>query len=216
MSDSPAAARPDPTDEFLTRIQQYVRDAEIHMALAEGTISNTLHDSDFLFVVKMYAVLEPLLKEAVREHVRREFAVKSDTLIKEVGELGIDKLRKILVEFGALNEDLSNFLNALSQVRNRYAHHIVNAHLSVAEVCDKVAAEGNDGKLLEKLTGFNIPRDELTPEYMRASLFFRIAGVLERLVRMAKPPPPLPPLSGGLFGGTLFETPLPLRATSSQ
>ena len=36
-----------------------------------GTITDTLLESDFQFVVKMCAVIEPLLKEAVREHVRR-------------------------------------------------------------------------------------------------------------------------------------------------
>jgi hypothetical protein len=222
MSDTPAPT-PDNIDntEFLKRIQQYVQDAEAHMALADGTISSAMNDSDFLFVVKMCAVLEPLLKEAVREHVRRKmegllgFTTKSDTLIKEIGELGNDTLRKILVEIGAIDGGLSNFLYALFLVRHRYAHHIANAHLSVLEVCDKIADEGGDPKLLDKLVALEKPisRGELKPMALRAVMFFNIASVLQAAVHMVKPPPPLP--TGGLLGGTLFETPLPLRDAGS-
>lgn len=215
MSDTPAPDNIDGTD-FLKRIQQYVQEAEAHLALADGTISSTMKDSDFLFVVKMCAVLEPLLKEAVRGQVRRKMegvlglTTKSDTLIKEIGELGTDTLRKILVEFGAIDGEFSNFLNALFLVRHRYAHHIANAHLSVFEVCDKIADEGGDPKLLDKLAALGKPisRDELSPAALRAIMFFNIASVLRATVHMAKPPPPLP---GGLLGGTLFETPMPLR-----
>jgi hypothetical protein len=168
----------------------------------------------------MCAVLEPLIKEAVREHVKRGsfLAPKSDTLIKEIGELGTDRLKKILVEFDAIDERLSNFLHALFQVRHRYAHHIANAHLSVAQVCDKIAAEaGGDPKLIDKLATFDtpVPRDKLTPDNLRSIMFFKIALVLQATVSLAKPLPPLPRLSGGLFGGTLFETPLPLKTSSS-
>jgi hypothetical protein len=217
MENIDPAPSPDNTDgtEFLKRIDQYVRDAEKHMALADGTISGTFDDSDFLFVVKICAVLEPLLKEAVREHVRRSMArilnfdpTSSDTLIKEIGELGNDKLRKILVEFKAIDGGLSGFLDGLFQVRNRYAHHIGNAHLSILEVCDKVAAEGGDAKLIEKLVALGpISRDELEPERLRAIMFFNIASVLAAAVHLAKPPP-LP--SGVLFGSmplTLREQP---------
>jgi ribosome-associated translation inhibitor RaiA len=211
--------------EFNARISQYMTDAEVHLKLPSGTITGARDESDFLFVVKMCAVLEPLIKEAVREHVKRKMervsspVPKSDTLIKEIGELGSDRLRKILVEFDAIDERLSNFLHALFQVRHRYAHHIANAHLSVAEVCDKIAAEkGGDPKLIDKLATFDtpVPRDELTPDNLRSIMFFKIALVLQATVSLAKPLPPLPRLSGGLFGGTLFETPLPLKTSSTS
>jgi hypothetical protein len=219
MPDTPAPYPNKDDIEFLKQIQQYVRDAEAHMALADGTISSTLGDSDFLFVVKMCAVLEPLLKETAREYVRRKLEgiialpTKSDTLIKEVGELGIDKLRKILVEVGAFDEARSNFLNALFQVRHRYAHHIANAHLSVFEVCNKIANEGSDPKLLDKLLVVEqtVSNDELKPAALRAVLFFNIALVLQAALHIVKPPPPPP---GGLLGGTLFETPLALRRST--
>ena len=68
---SPDDATPDEPDDFKAHIQQYVKDAEVHLEFPPGTITNTLLESDFQFVVKMCAVIEPLLNEAVREHVRR-------------------------------------------------------------------------------------------------------------------------------------------------
>ena len=205
---------------FVELIEQYVRDAEAHMKLPDGTISNAWEDSDFLYVVKMCAVLEPLLKEAVREHVKRNMEGlssfryrSSDTLIKEIGDLNVDKLRKILVELGSISQVLSDFLYALFQVRHRYAHHIANAHLTVPEVCDKIAESGGDATLLDKLLDIDKPvkGDELK-YLLRAILGVKIGLVLQAALHLAKPPPPLPTFLGsGLLGGSLFETPLALK-----
>jgi hypothetical protein len=53
--------------EFVERMGQYVRDAESHMELPDGTISNAWRDTDFLYVVKMCAVLEPLERSATTQ-----------------------------------------------------------------------------------------------------------------------------------------------------
>jgi hypothetical protein len=198
MSDMSRAA-----EDFHKRIQQYVRDAEAHMNVPTGTISGTLNDSDFLFVVKMCAVIEPLLREVVREHVKRSvergnFAKEpvSGTLLEVVGALHHDRLRKIVEELGVIGEARSKFIHALFEVRHRYAHHISNAHLTVSEVCDKIAAETGDKKLLDKLTGAR-PTALLTPALVRFSMFYNVALFLQIAVHMAKPPPSP---SGGLLG----------------
>ena len=46
------------------------------------------------------------------------------------------------MEFGAIDDRISNFVYALFEVRHRYAHHIANAHLTVKEICEKISAEG--------------------------------------------------------------------------
>jgi hypothetical protein len=202
----------DPTpDDFNARIQKYVQDAEAHMDLAPGTISNTGLESDFLFVVKMCAVIEPLLREAVREHVRRvlKFArvmtAESETLLKSIGDLSPAELRKILVEFGAIDATISNFVKALFLVRHRYAHHIANAHLSVKQICEKISAEGGDKHLLNKLTGLDQSKEigPIVAAFLRPIMFHNVASFLRAAVHLAKPPPALP---GGLLGA-LFNKP---------
>lgn len=135
--------------EFHRRIESYVGDVEAHLKLPAGTVGflGTSRDSDFVFVLKMCGVIEPLVKEAVRESVRQAIehpktaTSGSEALMKAINDLGIERLRTILFEFGAIAERDSSFVQALFSLRNRYAHHIANAVLSVREVCEKIAAD---------------------------------------------------------------------------
>jgi hypothetical protein len=200
----------DEPKEFHARIEKYVRDAEAHLKLPADAIGNTWFESDFGFVVKMCAVIEPLLKEAVREQVRRAIEHPkvsmggSEALLKALGDFGPDRLRVILMEFGAIDSKTSNFIQALLQVRHRYAHHISNAHLTVKEICDKIAAEpGGDRHLLNKLTGLDRPVEaySVTPSFitglLRSMMFYNVAWFLRAAVHVASPPP-VP--SGGILG----------------
>jgi hypothetical protein len=176
---------------FQTRIEKYISDAEAHLKLPAGTIGNTIHENDFLFVVKMCAVVEPLLKEAVREQVRRGIKPLggSDTLLKTIGDLGLDRLRAIFLDFGAIDEMTNDFLYALFQVRNRYAHHIVNGHLSIQEICEKIAGEPNsDRRLLSKIVGAG--DDPVATDKIKLIIFYQVAFFLSVAVHMAKPPAP--------------------------
>ena len=47
----------------------------------------------------------------------------------------------------------SEFVDAIAQIRNRYAHHLKNMALPVLAVADKIASEGGDKKLPVKLAG---------------------------------------------------------------
>jgi hypothetical protein len=59
--------------EFHRRIETYVADVETHLKLPAGTVGflGTSRDSDFVFVLKMCGVIEPLVKEAGRESIPR-------------------------------------------------------------------------------------------------------------------------------------------------
>jgi hypothetical protein len=128
--------------EFHRRIETYVTDVETHLNLPPGTVGflGASRDSDFVFVLKMCGVIEPLIKEAVRESVRQAIehpetiTSGSEALMKAINDLGIDRLRAILFEFGTIDAKDSSFVQALFSIRNRYAHHIANAVLSVREV----------------------------------------------------------------------------------
>src|SRR5262249_55109626 len=169
--------------EFHRRIETYVGDVEAHLNLPAGTVGflGTSRDSDFVFVLKMCGVIEPLVKEAVRESIRRAIehpktvTSGSEALMKAINDLGIDRLRTILFEFGAIDGRDSSFIQALFSIRNRYAHHIANAALSVREVCDKIAAEPNgDRQLLRKLLGWDSEKDPPTDfvDHVRFLMFY--------------------------------------------
>ncbi len=189
--------------ELQERIEKYVRDAERHLNLPPDAIGNIWYESDYGFVLKMCGVIEPLLKEAVREHVRRAMehpkvaTSGSEALLKAIGDLGVDRLRTIVTEFGAINAKISDFIYALFQVRNRYAHHIANAHLTVNEICEKIAAEpGGERQLLSKLSEPLV--DAATnPSVLRLVMFYSVARFLADALHLAKPPP-VP--TGGILG----------------
>ena len=83
--------------EFHQRIEKYIKDAETYLKLPADAIGNTWFESDFGFVLKMCGVIEPLLKEAVRERVRSAIehpkvaTSGSDALLKAIGDLGVDR-----------------------------------------------------------------------------------------------------------------------------
>jgi hypothetical protein len=95
------------------------------MYLPPNTIASIVDDNDFLFVVKMCAVIEPLLRQAVRERVQSFLAflpvtaIKSETLLKEICDLRVDKLRQIVRDYDAINDKGSDFIDALFKIRNR-------------------------------------------------------------------------------------------------
>ena len=194
------------SEQFHKDIEQYIADAETHMQLPPSTIGNAWFDNDFVFVLKMCGVIEPLLKEAVREHIRKaveypKVAIEgTDGLLKAITDLGIDRLRNLLRGFGVIHDTTNDFLSALFQVRNRYAHHIANAHLTVKDVCEKVAAEPNgDKRLVAKLAGFHNDHEAKT---LRLLMFYHTAFFLRAAVYVVRPPP-LP--SDGILSQFLRE-----------
>jgi hypothetical protein len=189
--------------EFHRRIETYVGDVEAHLKLPDGTVGflGSSRDSDFVFVLKMCGVIEPLLKEAVRESIRRAIehpktaTSRSEALMKAVDDLGTDRLRTILFEFGTIDGKDSSFVQALFSIRNRYAHHIANAVLSVRDLCDKIAAEPNgDRQLLRKLLCWDAKNDPSTDfvAHVRAFMFYNAIFLLWTMLHIAKPPPAPP------------------------
>jgi len=196
--------------EFHRRIETYVADVEAHLKLPAGTVGflGTSRDSDFVFVLKLCGVIEPLAKEAVRESIRRAIehpktaTAGSEALMKAINDLGIDRLRTILFEFGAIDGKDSSFVQALFSVRNRYAHHIANAVLSVREVCEKIAAEPNgDRQLLKKLLCWDARNDPPTDfvDHLRVFMFYNVIFLLRSTLHIAKPLPVPPGVLGALF-----------------
>jgi hypothetical protein len=189
--------------EFHRRIETYVADVEAHLKLPDGTVGflGSSRDSDFVFVLKMCGVIEPLLKEAVRESSRRAIEYSktassgSEALMRAINDLGIDRLRTILFEFGTIDEKDSSFVQALFSIRNRYAHHIANAALTVRDLCGKIAAEPNgDRQLLRKLLCWDAKNDPSADfiAHVRAFMFYNAVGLLWTILHIAKPRPAPP------------------------
>jgi hypothetical protein len=186
--------------EFHSRIEAYVAEIEKHLNVPAGTVGGTYNDTDFVFVLKMCGIIEPLVKEAIRENIRgaiehpKTATSGSDALMKAINDLGIDRLRIILYEFGAINERDRSFIQALFDIRNRYAHHIRNAALSIREVCEKIAAEpSGDSRLMTKLLGWQENREPPTEfvDHIRVLMFYNAILMVRDVLKFAKPPPTL-------------------------
>ena len=198
--------------EFHRCIETYVAGVEAHLKLPAGTVGFLgTRDSDFVFVLKMCGVIEPLVKEAVRESIRKAIehpktaTSGSEALMKAINDLGVDRLRIILFEFGAIDEIHSRFVQALFAVRNRYAHHIANAVLSVREVCEKIAGEpGGDRQLLKKLIGHPLEKDPANEliDHVRSIMFYNAVFFFRDALHIVTP---LPAPPGGILAQLLLQ-----------
>jgi hypothetical protein len=98
--------------QFHQRIESYVGDVEAHLRLPAGTVGflGTSRDSDFVFVLKTCGVIEPLVREAVRESIRRAIehpktAISgSEALMKAINDLGIDLFELFFLSLARLIE----------------------------------------------------------------------------------------------------------------
>src|SRR5258708_9282218 len=192
-------------------MRRHIGDAEKFLNVPHGTIATTISDPDFVFVLKICGVIEPILRKAVQENVRKAIehpktaTSGSESLIKDIGDLGISRLCKILYEFGALDAKTHLFISALFDIRNRYAHNIINAPLSVAELCHRIGEEcGGDKQLLRKLIGWDAARDPPVEfiDHLRILMFFNIAVFLRDAVQFVNPPPLL---TSGLLSQAFSE-----------
>jgi hypothetical protein len=196
-------------NEFHARIERYVQNAEKHLRVPAGTIGSTVQDTDFVKIIKMCGAVEPLLRDAVRYAVRKAIdhpkvaTSGSEILIKSVGDLPVDRLRKILLEFGTIDERTSDFVEALFTIRHRYAHHISNSLLSILQVCEKIGSEPNgDRRLVAKVAGQEAPPESAARMFLGVLVFYNFSFFLQQVLHLLDPPPSPP---GGLLGSVLEQ-----------
>jgi hypothetical protein len=93
-------------EEFHRRIESQVHGAEDHLKIPHGSIWAVTSDNDFVCILKTYGIVEPLLKEMIREHLKTS---GSDAMTRAVVSLPMDQLRTIALELNIITHPISRF-----------------------------------------------------------------------------------------------------------
>jgi hypothetical protein len=197
--------------EFIARINQSVTEAEQHLEVPPSTISSIPYDPDFIATVKAYAVVEPMLNELIAKQMtgpdvpgittpgRDEIYASFVVSLNMSGRAG--KLR-LAEELGLLINERVVFIEALSRVRNRYAHNVKNMHRSLVEILTE--EQQHNKQIVKNLTGFDLSLSSSDDQtFLKLFMYYRLADYLADALQILRPPPP----SGGLLGALFTEPP---------
>ena len=111
------------------------------------------------------------------------------------GRTGKLKLAKGL---NLIAQDRVDFIDAVTRVRNRYAHNVKNMHRSLADIVTE--EQRNNGRIVEHLTGINLAEGPPSNVLLKSLMYYRLADYLSEALHTLRPPP-LPQSMGGILGG---------------
>jgi hypothetical protein len=205
-------------NNYLARLNESVVAAEQHLGVPTGTISSIPNDPDFIATVKMYAVIEPFLNDLIASwqsqtphfvgglggipspsfdlgQTARENFRAFVTALNIGGRTGKLKLAKGL---GLIAQDRVDFIDAVTQVRNRYGHNVKNMHRSLTDVVTEL--QRGNGQIVAHLTGINLAGGPPSSQVLKSFMYYQLADYLSDALHTLRPPP-LPQSMGGIFGG---------------
>src|SRR5262245_46577089 len=131
--------------KYLAEVKESAEAAEQHLFVPPGTITSIPDESDFIATVKTYAVIEPILNDLI---VARA-PISPQELVMGFGQSASENFRSFVTPLnmsgrsgklrlaealGLLPDRQIEFIEAVTRVRNRYAHNVKNMHKSLAEI----------------------------------------------------------------------------------
>lgn len=199
-------------DQFVDQIVDGLRAGEKRLGLPAGTLIKMASEDDYLLVIKMIATIEPAINELIAKGMSRPIGLGGDPASKFAGVVEFStKLplngRSSKIEFaealGVLRTSDKKFIDALSQIRNRYAHNIRNASRTFLDMVSE--AERNDKSITTKL--FRVPMSTSNWENGGMKLFLMSSFSTFLQNAEAEHEPLRGPMTGVLAG--LLNHPIP-------
>jgi len=200
---------------YLAQVNESIVAAEQHLEVPAGTISSIPTDPDFIAIVKMYAVVEPILNDLIASRPPKgvfPWLLPSQsesenfrTFVTALNMEGRAGKLKLAEGMGLLTEERIAFVRAVARVRNRYAHNVKNMHRSLTDIVTE--EQQTNGRIVEYLTGTKLP---LHPDLLKPFMYYRLADYLSDVLQTLRPPPPI---EGGLLG--MLDAPPPTIADRS-
>jgi hypothetical protein len=200
---------------YLDQVTKSVLAAEEHLEVPAGTISSIPNDPDFIAAVKTYAVVEPILNDLIASTQKGSYPYEALSLfsierhenfkafVTALNIRGPAGKLKLAEGMGLLRDYHIEFIEAVTRVRNRYAHNVKNMHKSLTEILTE--EQPNHGRIIAHLTGIQktLPLPSgLDNDILKWLMYHRLADYLADALQTLRPPP-LP--EGGILGG-LFAT----------
>jgi hypothetical protein len=189
--------------EYLAQVENSVNDAERHLEVPAGTISSIPAEPDFIAVVKTQAVIEPILTDVIVEAAKQSSNENYRAFVTTLNMSGGPGKLRLAEVLGVLDDGTFKFIDAVTAVRNRYAHNVKNMHLSLSDILAKL--QPNHGRIVENLTGSTTPpTDNVTLKWL---MYWRLADYLADALKTLRPPPPPSPYDS--FLRLLLKSPPP-------
>lgn len=205
---------------YRARIDEEVATAEQHLGVSAGTIAGIQSEPDYLFIVKIYATLEPILNQLLAgrlafgrkitalplllggDIVDGSTAATDEELLEMVAAMPLEgrsgKLG-LCAALGCLNPRQRRYISALARVRNRFAHNIRNMSLTLRDIAQKMyPVEGERKKLLLDLMGWQGDTEHIDIIFAltgKEFIYTNMANLLADALHIMKPPP-----FTGMFG----------------
>jgi hypothetical protein len=147
------------------------------LKLPKGTLQDLKDEQDYVMIIKIIATVEPVINELIElgmsqphgglggKKTKDMFAGLSALLTDHRINLnGRPSKIDIAQSLNVISSEDRNFIEALSKIRNRYAHNIRNVTRDVKDMCADFCR--TDAKFYEKLlrvdtTSLDIPNDAL-------------------------------------------------------
>jgi hypothetical protein len=191
--------------DYQAGINKSIADAERYLEVPPGSIASIPNDPDFLATVKTCAVIEPILNDIISDFPRPILGLGPSPEQKEnfrtfVTALNLSAKINLAKGLGLITPSQALFADALSKVRNRYAHNLKNMHRSLAEILAEVRPK--HGTIVKNLTGLpddtSLPLDHFaSAEFVKVMMYHRLADYLADALHTLRPPPAP---EGGIFG----------------
>jgi hypothetical protein len=203
--------------EFQAQVDKSVDQAERHLQVPAGTISSIQGDPDFIATLKTYAVIESILNDLIGQRPpffgmpAPELEDKYRSFVAALSMEGRAGKLALAEGLGLLAPNEIDFVRAVTQVRNRYAHNVKNMHRSLAEILLEV--QQKHGTIVQNLTGITLPLAGSSAFLLKLGMYFRLASYLAKALHTLRPPPP--PAGRGLLDA-LFTLPPSLNATDAE
>ena len=204
-------------DKYLARVKESAEAAERHLEVPAGTITSIPNEPDFIATVKTYAVIEPLLNDLIAKGTPQT-PYGSTLRLMSIGQSVNENFRTFVTALnisgrtgklrlaeglGLLQDYNIEFIEAVTRVRNRYAHNVKNMHKSLTEILTD--EQPHQGRIVAHLTGIQktLP---LPPDFdnniLKWFMYHRLADYLAAALQTLRPPPL--PAGRGILSG-LFE-----------
>jgi hypothetical protein len=197
---------------YLARVNESIVAAEQHLEVPAGTISSIQNDPDYIAIVKMYAVIEPILNDLIaswQPQTPHVGGLGGVPLLSHLGQAARENFRAFVTDLniggrtgkmklakglGLLAQHQISFINAVARIRNRYAHNVKNMHRSLADIVTVV--QRDNGRIVEHLTGINLAGGPPSNEVLKLLMYYRLADYLSDALHTLPPPPPPQRLRG--------------------
>jgi hypothetical protein len=130
-------------DKYLARVKESAEAAERHLEVPAGTITSIPNEPDFIATVKTYAVIEPLLNDLIAKGTPQT-PYGSTLRLMSIGQSVNENFRTFVTALnisgrtgklrlaeglGLLQDYNIEFIEAVTRVRNRYAHNQEHAQI---------------------------------------------------------------------------------------